>query len=74
VHQPEPVTPLARARGYELGARTRLGGRLELAGSLFLLHLDSELVWAGDEGTTEAKGPTRSLASKLRACPLRALP
>jgi outer membrane receptor protein involved in Fe transport len=59
VRQPEPVTPLTRARGYELGARTRLFDRLDLAGSLFLLNLDSELVWVGDEGSTEAKGPTR---------------
>jgi outer membrane receptor protein involved in Fe transport len=59
VRQPEPVTPLARARGYEIGARTRLFDRLDLAGSLFRLDLDSELVWVGDEGTTEAKGPTR---------------
>jgi outer membrane receptor protein involved in Fe transport len=59
VRQPDPVTPLTRARGYELGARTRLFDRLDLAGSLFRLDLDSELVWVGDEGTTEANGPTR---------------
>lgn len=59
VRQPDPVTPLTRARGYELGARTRLFDRLDLAGSVFRLDLDSELVWVGDEGTTEARGATR---------------
>ena len=59
VRQPEAVTPLTRGRGYEVGARTRLFNRLDLAGSLFRLDLDSELVWVGDEGTTEARGPTR---------------
>jgi outer membrane receptor protein involved in Fe transport len=59
VRLPEPVTPLTRAVGYELGARTRLFDRLDLAGSVFRLDLDSELVWVGDEGTTEARGATR---------------
>ena len=59
VRLPEPVTPLTRARGYELGARTRLFDRLDVAGSVFRLDLDSELVWVGDEGTTEARGATR---------------
>ncbi|WP_306818536.1 TonB-dependent receptor [Archangium lipolyticum] len=59
VRQPEPVTPLTRARGYELGARTRLFDRLDLAGSVFRLDLDSELVWVGDAGATEARGATR---------------
>jgi outer membrane receptor protein involved in Fe transport len=59
VRLPEPVTPLTRARGYELGARTRLFERLDLAGSVFRLDLGSELVWVGDEGTTEARGATR---------------
>ncbi|MBF5045293.1 TonB-dependent receptor [Aggregicoccus sp. 17bor-14] len=59
VREPDAVTPLTRARGYEVGARTRLFDRLDLAGSLFLLDLDSELVWVGDEGGTEARGPTR---------------
>ncbi|QRK07620.1 TonB-dependent receptor [Archangium violaceum] len=59
VRQPDPVTPLTKARGYELGARTRLFDRLDLAGSVFRLDLDSELVWVGDEGSTEARGATR---------------
>jgi len=57
----DPVTPLTRATGYELGTRTRLFRKLDLAVSGFVLDLDSEIVWVGDEGTTEAKGPTRRL-------------
>ena len=59
VHEQDPVTPLTRARSYELGARTRLFDQLDLAGSVFRIDLDSELVWSGDEGTTEASGATR---------------
>jgi len=55
----DPVDPLTRATGYELGTRTRLFERLDLAASVFLLDMDSEIVWVGDEGTTEARGPTR---------------
>lgn len=73
VRQPDPVTPLTQARGYELGARTRLFDALDLAGSFFLLDLDSELVWVGDEGTTEARGPTRRRGLEAEAR-LRILP
>jgi outer membrane receptor protein involved in Fe transport len=67
VREPDPVTPLTRARGYEFGARTRLFDAVDLAGSVFLLDLDSELVWVGDEGTTEARGPTRRRGLEVEA-------
>lgn len=51
--------PLTRSTGGELGVRTNLWERLDLAAALWLLDLDSELVFVGDEGTTEASGPTR---------------
>lgn len=57
----DPVSPLTPALGYEIGARTRLWDRLDLAASFWGLDLDSELVWVGDEGTTEAAGATRRL-------------
>ena len=50
---------LARSTGAEIGARTRLYNRVELASSLWWLDLGSELVFVGDEGTTEQRGPTR---------------
>lgn len=52
-------TPLSRSTGGELGVRTNLWDRLDLAASLWLLDLNSELVFVGDEGVTEASGPTR---------------
>jgi outer membrane receptor protein involved in Fe transport len=73
VRQQDPVTPLTQARGYELGARTRLFDALDLAGSLFLLDLDSELVWVGDKGTTEARSATRRQGLEAEAR-LRILP
>ena len=45
--------PLTKAFAYELGARTRQFDRLDLAASLWLLDLDSELVFSGDGGSQE---------------------
>lgn len=61
VRRTDPVTPLARALGYEAGARAHFGGRFDLAVAAWGLDLESELVYVGDEGTTEARGPTRRL-------------
>lgn len=63
----DPVTPLTPALGYEVGARTRLFQRLDLAASLWGLDLDSELVWVGDEGVTEDAGATRRLGCEVEA-------
>ena len=52
------VTPLARARGEEVGARTRLFQRWDLAVALWQLDLASETVWNGDDGTTGVSDPT----------------
>jgi outer membrane receptor protein involved in Fe transport len=52
------ATPLARATGYELGARTRLFDRLDLAAAIWNLKLASELVFSGDAGTDEPSGPS----------------
>lgn len=51
---------LARALGYEVGARARLlGERLDLAVALWRLDLSSELVWSGDAGGTEPSAASR---------------
>ena len=53
------VTPLVRARGVEAGVRTvRLRG-IQSTLALWVLGLDSELVFVGDAGTTEASRPSR---------------
>jgi outer membrane receptor for monomeric catechols len=55
------VTPLARAKSYELGVRSKPWGPdgIELTATLWMMELASELVFEGDAGTTEARGPTR---------------
>jgi TonB family protein len=52
------VTPLTRAIGEELGARTRLWNKLDFAATGWYLHLDNETVWNGDDGTTAVSPPT----------------
>ena len=54
-------SPLARARTYEVGVRSRPWGPdgIELMTTLWAIDLKSELVFVGDEGTTESRGPTR---------------
>ena len=55
----DPVTPLVRAEGYELGARARPLNGLTLTATYWWLNLKSELLFTGDGGTTEALGPSR---------------
>jgi TonB family protein len=53
------VTPLTRAVGEEVGARTRLWSRLDFAVAGWLLDLDNETTWNGDDGTTGVSDATR---------------
>ena len=55
----DPVTPLARAKGYEIGLRSALIPYSQVSIALWQLDLDSELLFIGDGGTTEATRPTR---------------
>jgi hypothetical protein len=52
-------TALPTALGYEFGFKSRPHPRVELSATYFVLDLESELVFVGDEGTTEAQGPSR---------------
>jgi hypothetical protein len=54
----DPVTPLVRATGAEVGVRTVAIPRLQSSVSVWSLALASELVFAGDAGTTEAGRPS----------------
>jgi hypothetical protein len=54
----ERVTPLVRARGEEIGVRTMPFKRLRATLALWRLGLDSELLFVGDAGTTEAGRPS----------------
>lgn len=61
----ERVQPLVRARSVDIGARTDVVPRLETALTVFRLDLDSELVFAGDAGSTEASRPSRRTGFEL---------
>ena len=61
--------PLARAKTYEVGARSKPWGPdgLELIATLWAIDLQSELVFVGDDGTTEIHGPTRRRGVEVAA-------
>jgi outer membrane receptor protein involved in Fe transport len=61
------VTPLARTRGLDLGVRSEWLRGLQASLSLYRLDMDSELVFVGDAGTTEASRPSRRLGLELSA-------
>ena len=48
------ATPLVRSKGAELGARTEIVPGLQSSIAIWHLRLDSELVFAGDTGDTQA--------------------
>jgi outer membrane receptor protein involved in Fe transport len=55
----ERVDPLVRAKSADFGFRTGLIPGVQTAVTLFGLELDSELVFIGDAGGTEASRPSR---------------
>jgi hypothetical protein len=55
----ERVTPLVRGRGAEVGLRTVAIRGVQSTVALWYLDLDSELLFVGDAGTTEAGLPSR---------------
>jgi hypothetical protein len=55
----ERVPPLVRAFAADVGARTTVLPGVQSTLSLFVLELDSELVFVGDGGFTEASRPSR---------------
>jgi hypothetical protein len=57
----QAVPLLVRSRGAEVGARTQFVKGLDSTLALFLLEFDSELLFVGDAGTTEASRPSRRI-------------
>ncbi|MBA3638911.1 MAG: TonB-dependent receptor [Acidobacteriota bacterium] len=53
------VTPLVRAKGAELGVRTVRFRGVQSTVALWYLGIDSELLFVGDAGTSEAGRPSR---------------
>lgn len=58
---------LARGLGAEAGFRTTVIPHARIAADLWYLDLDSELVWSGDAGGTEASSPTRRYGVDIEA-------
>jgi outer membrane receptor protein involved in Fe transport len=54
----DPVTPLVRTHGSELGLRWYIPKRWQMTVALWQLDLDSELLFVGDAGNTEASRPS----------------
>jgi outer membrane receptor protein involved in Fe transport len=54
-------SPLARSKNYEIGVRSLPWGSqgVEVTATLWRLDLQSELVFVGDDGTTEIRGPSK---------------
>ncbi|MCC2643604.1 MAG: putative TonB-dependent receptor [Nitrospira sp.] len=61
--------PLARAKTYEVGARSKPWGPegMEFIATLWAIDLKSELLFVGDEGTTEIRGATRRRGVEVAA-------
>ena len=59
------VDPLVRAKSLDLGLRTAAVSGLQTTVSLFALDLDSELLFVGDAGNTEASRPSRRIGVEL---------
>ena len=57
----DAANPLVRAWGYDFGFRTDAGSGLHTSLSFFRLDLDSELLFVGDGGATEASRPSRRI-------------
>ena len=55
----DPVPGLVASKGYELGARTEWIPGLQSSLALWRLDFDSELVYVGDAGATEANRPSK---------------
>jgi outer membrane receptor protein involved in Fe transport len=55
------VPLLVRTSGYEVGARTAVVPNLQSSLTFFRLDFNSELLFVGDAGTTEASRPSRRI-------------
>ncbi len=63
----DPVTPLVRSRGSELGVRWFQTEQFQTTLALWQLELDSELLFVGDAGNTEATRPSKRKGAELTA-------
>ncbi len=61
----DPVTPLVRGIGSEIGLRTQRIPHLQTSLSFWTLRLGSELVYSGDDGTTVPGRPSMRTGAEL---------
>ena len=61
----DPVTPLVRSKGGELGLRTEIVPGLQSSLALWQLRLGSELLFVGDAGETEPSRASRRRGIEL---------
>ena len=62
-----PTTPLVRAKGAEFGVRTVRVPGVQMTVAGWWLGIDSELLFIGDAGTTEATRPSRRIGVEWTA-------
>jgi hypothetical protein len=63
----KPVDPLVRSFGYEAGARGFIADSINTSISFWQLALDSELLFVGDAGSTEASRASRRQGMEVTA-------
>lgn len=63
----DPVEPLVAAEAVDLGLVARLSPDLQLSATLWGLKLDSELVYVGDAGATEASDASERYGVEVAA-------
>jgi len=63
----DKVDPLAKARSIELGLRNSIIPKTRITISTFLMALESELVYVGDAGATEAREKSRRRGIEVSA-------
>lgn len=61
----DAVPLFAKSKGAEIGFRSALIDDVQLSFALFALDLDSELIFVGDDGTTEPREATRRTGWEL---------
>lgn len=61
------VDPTVKSQGAEIGLRVERGERFNATLTTFWLHLDSELLFVGDAGGTEAQGASTRSGIELAA-------
>jgi len=61
------ITTLPRAIGTELGTRFYIGKSFSVGMAAWYMYLQEELIFVGDEGTTEISGETRRIGLDVEA-------